>query len=168
MEQRCLNPHAFCILQYKISIFGYRTLFLNNGLRELKITSRIAEDSLRNVKIALNTLTGGIQTSSIWLQEPFEPPKTPPREAKILKIPCKNQCILLSGFFALNGLLRLNMAPRWPKREPQDGPQRGPRRVQERSRAPQARPRRRPRGDFFFRGGDAEQYVYLFWSMVPR
>ena len=111
-------------------------------------------------------LTGGLRTASRWLQEPSEPPKTPLREAKILKKHRKNHCVFALWFFALNGLLRLNMAPRWPKREPQDGPQRGPRRVQERSRAPQARPRRRPRGDFFFEGGMQNNIFTFFgqWS----
>ena len=80
--------------------------FFDNGLRELKITSRIAQDSLRHVRIAVNMLTGGLRTASRWLQEPSEPPKTPSREAKILEIPKTNQCFLLSRFFALNGLLR--------------------------------------------------------------
>ena len=132
--------------------------FFDNGLRELKITSRIAQDSLRHVRIAVNMLTGGLRTASRWLQEPSEPPKTPLREAKILKIPCKNQCFLLSGFFALNGLLRLNMAPRWPNR----GPKTGPREAQDVSKSAQERPKRGP-------GGDQEAidpaYTYMNYSV---
>ena len=61
-----------------------RFLF-DNGLRELKITSRIAEDSLRNVKIAVNMLTGGLQSTSRWLQEPSESPNNTPGKRKSFK-----------------------------------------------------------------------------------
>ena len=71
-----------------------------------------------------------------------------PREAKIIKNLCKNQCFLAFFYFCFQ---RAFEASRWPQdgpREPQDGPKRGPRRAQERPRSPQERPKRAPRGDF--------------------
>ena len=98
--------------------------FFDNGLRELKITSRIAQDSLRHVRIAVNMLTGGLRTASRWLQEPSEPPKTPLREAKILKTHYKKQCFFALWFLRCKRALEAQYGPqmaqeRAPRRAPE-------------------------------------------------
>ena len=138
--------------RWQMVLFGPR--WLQEGLRERKMASRMAEDSDRWVKIASDTRPRGIKTAPRRFQVPAEPSKDLPKTPKCFQYLKKINVFRLLAFSLPMGLGSLKMAPRWPKRSPrgaQEGPKRAP-------RAPKSAPRAAQEGPktpfLSLRGGD--------------
>ena len=115
--------------------------WLQAGLSEPKMASKMAQDSPTWLKIAHNLPPRGSKTASRRLQVVKEPPKETPERPNSFKN-------LRKSFFLASSLFRFRWASeasRWLQdgpRGPQEGPKRAPRRPQERPRAPQEGPKR--------------------------
>ena len=123
-------------------LFGPR--WLQEGLRERKMASKMAQDSSRWLKIASDTHPRGLETAPRRIQVPFEPSTAPSKMPKSFKSLGKINVLVILAFSLPMGFGILKMAPSWPKRAPR-GAQEGPRRPQERPRTLQERPKRAPR-----------------------
>ena len=118
--------------------------WLQEGLRALKMASKIAQDSPTWLQLAHNMRPRGSSTAPRRLQVVKEPPKEVLERPKSFKHIGKPKFVLPPRLFASDGPLRPQDGPKMA----QYGPKRGPRRPQERPRAPQERPKRAPRDDF--------------------
>ena len=120
-----------------------RPRWLQEGLREPKMASKIAQDSPTCLKIAHNMPPRGSKTTLRRLQVAKEPPKEAPEKPKSFKHRRKSMFLAFSPF-RFRGA---SEASRWLQddpRDPQEGPKRVPRGAQERPRAPQERPKSDP------------------------
>ena len=116
--------------------------WLQEGLGERKMASKMAQDTSRWLKIASDAHPRGLKTAPRRFQVPSEPSKNPPKR------PTSFNNLMNIHVFAFS-LFRFRWgleASRWPQdgpREPQEGPKKAPRRPQERPRAPQEGLKRR-------------------------
>ena len=111
---------------------------LQEGSREAKMASKIAQDSPTWFKIVFNPPPRALKTAPGRLQVPSELPKEALKRQKSFKHIVCFSMVLPSCRFAFDGLLR----PQDGSKMAQEGPKRGPRRPQEGPKSAQEGPKR--------------------------
>ena len=120
--------------------------WLQEGLGEPKMASKIAQDSSRWLKIASDIPPRGPKTAPRRIQVPSESSTAPSKKPKPFKSLGEINVFGILAFSLPMGFGSLKMAPRWPKRAPrgaQESPKTAPRASKSAPRAPQERSRRR-------------------------
>ena len=108
---------------------------LQEGSREAKMASKIAQDSPTWFEIVFNSPPRALKIAPGRLQVPSEPPQEASKMPKTFKNIVFLQCFLHYRLFASDGLLMPQDGSKMPQRGPQDGPRRpqyGPKSAQER------------------------------------
>ena len=115
---------------------------LQEGLRESKMASEMAQDNARSFKMVSKMPQEAPRPPQDGPKLPNKLPKEPPQEVKIRAKPKENQCLLLSRLVASDGIPR----PQGSSKRDHEGPKRGPREHHDGLKSAQERSKVAPRG----------------------